>query len=155
MSTRAPAATTASLERAFPARPLLAASCAVFRRGRVLLAQRARPPLAAVWSLPGGLVEPGERLEAAALRELMEEVGVAAEIVGFAGHAEVIVHEADTIKHHFVVAAFAARWLAGEPRAGEEALDVMWAEPAALGTLATTDGLADIVARAAALAAGA
>jgi ADP-ribose pyrophosphatase YjhB (NUDIX family) len=145
----------AGIERTYPQRPFLAASCAVFRHGRVLLAQRARPPLSAVWSLPGGLVEPGERLEAAALRELMEEVGVSAEIVGFAGHSEVIVHEADTIKYHFVIAAFAARWRAGEPRASGEALDVMWAEPQALEKLATTDGLADIVARAAALAAGA
>jgi ADP-ribose pyrophosphatase YjhB (NUDIX family) len=127
----------------------------VFRHRRVLLAQRARPPLSAVWSLPGGLVEPGERLEAAALRELMEEVGVSAEIVGFAGHSEVIVHEADRIKYHFVVAAFAAKWHAGEPRAGGEALDVMWAEPQALEKLATTEGLANIVARAAALTAGA
>jgi ADP-ribose pyrophosphatase YjhB (NUDIX family) len=119
----------------------------------VLLAQRARPPLSTVWSLPGGLVEPGERLEAAALRELMEEVGVSAEIVGFAGHSEVIVHEADTIKYHFVVVAFAAKWRAGEPRAGGEALEVMWAEPAGLKKLVTTDGLADIVARAAVLAA--
>jgi hypothetical protein len=85
----------------------------------------------------------------------MEEVGVSAEIVGFAGHSEVIVHEADTIKYHFVIAAFAARWRAGEPQASGEALDVMWAEPQALEKLATTDGLADIVARAAALAAGA
>src|SRR5690606_7784570 len=67
-------------DRRYPARPFLAASVATFRDGRVLIATRARPPMEACWSLPGGLVEPGESLREAALRELREEVGVEAEI---------------------------------------------------------------------------
>jgi 8-oxo-dGTP diphosphatase len=76
--------------RLYPERPILAASVAVFRDGRVLLAARTAPPYDQVFSLPGGLVEPGESLEQAALRELTEETGVTAGIVGFAGHVEII-----------------------------------------------------------------
>jgi ADP-ribose pyrophosphatase YjhB (NUDIX family) len=134
--------------RLYPDRPLLAASIAVFRDGRVLVAARARPPMEAVWSLPGGLVELGEALEAAALRELHEEVGVSARIVGFAGHAEVIERDESGVKRHFVVAAFAASWTAGEAAASAEVSAVEWVAPASLGERPTTPGLAAIVARA-------
>jgi len=137
--------------RLYPNHPLLAASTAVFRDGRVLLAARARPPMEAVWSLPGGLVELGETLEAAALRELTEEVGVSARIVGFAGHAEFIERDERGVKRHFVIAAFAASWVAGEAAALAEVSAVDWVEPAALGKRPTTPGLAGIVARAEAL----
>ena len=144
--------TPARKSRAYPSRPFLAASVAVFRDGQVLLAARARPPLAALFSLPGGLVEVGETLEEAALRELQEEVGVEAAIVGFAGHVEVIERDADRrVRSHFVVNAFAARWIAGEPTTGPEAAEVRFVPPAALAGLATTPGLATIVRRAEAL----
>jgi 8-oxo-dGTP diphosphatase len=138
--------------RAYPTRPFLAASVAVFREGLVLVAARARPPLAALFSLPGGLVEPGETLEQAALRELQEEVGVAAEIVGFAGHVEVIERDPDErVRSHFVVNAFAARWTSGEPKTGPEAAEVRFVPPRALAHMSTTPGLAEIVRRAEAL----
>ena len=77
-------------DRLYPARPILAASVAVFRDGRVLIARRARSPLRGLYSLPGGAVEVGETLRQAALRELAEEVGVAADILAFVDHVEPI-----------------------------------------------------------------
>jgi ADP-ribose pyrophosphatase YjhB (NUDIX family) len=69
-------------DRLFPARPILAVSAAVFRKGRVLVVRRARAPLLGHFSLRGGSVEIGETM-AALGRELMEEVGVEAEIIAF------------------------------------------------------------------------
>ena len=66
--------------------PFLGASVAVFRDGRVLLAARGpAAPMEGLFSLPGGGVEPGETLAEAALRELREEIGVEAELIGFVG----------------------------------------------------------------------
>jgi ADP-ribose pyrophosphatase YjhB (NUDIX family) len=139
-------------DRLFPSRPLLAASTAVLRDGRVLVAARARGAMAGRYSLPGGLVEPGETLAEAALRELREEVGVEAELIGFVDHAEVIERDAEArVRHHFVVCAHAARWLAGEPQAGAEAIDVRWVGEADLASLPTTPGLAGILHKAFAL----
>jgi 8-oxo-dGTP diphosphatase len=132
-----------------PARPVLAASVAVFRDGKVLLATRTKPPADQLWSLPGGKVEAGETLEQAALRELEEEVGVSARIVGFNRHVEIFGRDATgAITHHFVVASFVGEWLAGEPQTGPEAGAVMWADPLKLGGLATTRELADVLRRA-------
>jgi ADP-ribose pyrophosphatase YjhB (NUDIX family) len=136
-------------DRAYPARPLLAASVAVIREGHILLALRARPPAEGLFSLPGGLVEPGETLEEAALRELNEEAGVAASIIGFNDHVEVIERDNDDrVSRHFVIASFVARWLSGEGRPSAEARQVIWVRPEAIEGLRTTTGLARIAARA-------
>lgn len=142
--------------RSYPTRPILAASVAVFRDGKVLLAARTKPPGPALFSLPGGLVEVGETLQEAALRELDEEVAVKAEIVGFAGHVEVIQRDASgAVERHFVVSAFAGRWVSGEPQTGPEAQAVLFADLAEIGSLNTTPDLGPIVARARELVEGA
>ncbi|WP_150287930.1 NUDIX hydrolase [Rhabdaerophilum calidifontis] len=139
-----------------PARPVLAASIAVFRDGRVLVARRARAPALGLWSLPGGRIEPGERMAEGALRELAEEVGVTAEIVGFVDHVEHIEHDpAGLLRAHAVIAAFAGRWIAGEPTPSAEISDIRWVDPLAPGDLAMTRGLEAVLARAARLVAGA
>ncbi len=140
------------------ARPVLAASIAVFRDdGRVLIATRAKPPASGLWSLPGGKVEPGETLEEAALRELAEEVGVSARIIGFNRHVEIIQRDpvsADgpdgagaqgRVSHHFVVASFVGALTGGEARPGPEAGDVAWVDPERLGGRATTRELASVL----------
>lgn len=142
-------------DRRYPSRPFLAASVAVLREGRVLLATRTRPPMNALYTLPGGLVEPGETLAEAALRELREEVGVEARMIGFVEHVEVLERdEAGRVCAHFVICAHVAEWISGEGSTGPEAGAVVWASPDAVARLPTTPRLADIVARAFALAGG-
>jgi len=133
-------------DRLYPARPLLAASVAVFREDRVMLAARGRPPLDHIWSLPGGLVEPGETLAEAALRELMEETGVEAEIVGLVRPIEFIERDEEgRVKHHFVICAHAARWISGEGETSAEALAIRWARADEIADEPTTPGLIPIL----------
>ena len=75
-------------DRLYPPRPILAVSLAVFRDGRVLIARRGRAPLKGLYSLPGGVVEIGETLREAALRELPRKSASSAEIVAFNDHVE-------------------------------------------------------------------
>jgi 8-oxo-dGTP diphosphatase len=133
-------------DRLYPARPFLAASVAVFREGRVLLASRGNPPWEGVFSLPGGQVETGETLGQAALRELHEEVGVEAKLFGFVAPVELIEREADgRVKHHVVIIAHAARWVSGEPQTGPEAREIRWVRERDIAGLPTTPGLAGIL----------
>jgi ADP-ribose pyrophosphatase YjhB (NUDIX family) len=141
-------------DRLYPARPILAASVAVFKDSQVLIARRAREPLLGLYSLPGGAVEIGETLREAALRELAEEVGISAEVIGFIDHVEPIAFDGDLVRSHYVIAAFVARWRAGKPRTSEEADDVRWIAPEAAVDFPTTPELPRLIARAAAIERG-
>ena len=132
-------------DRLFPLRPILAVSAAVFRQGRVLIVRRARAPLIGHFSLPGGGVEVGETLAAALARELMEEVGVKAEIIAFNRHVEAIIPEGERIRAHFVIASFVARWTSGEPRLSDEVDAVDWIDPEGLLPSPATPELAEVL----------
>lgn len=94
--------------------------------GRVLLVRRRRPPAAGSWSLPGGRVEPGETLEAAVRRELLEETGIATRVVAPLEIVHVA-HEgfAYAIHEHLVVPTGSLE----EARAGDDADALLWVTP--------------------------
>ena len=136
--------------RLYPDRPFLAVSAAIIRDGRVLIARRAKGASTGVFTLPGGVVEAGETLHEAVIREISEETGIAIEPIALAGHREFITRDADgRVQRHFVILCFAARWISGEGKpALEELSELRWLEPAEITGLTTTEGLAEIVASA-------
>jgi len=100
--------------------PIPAVGIACLRGDEVLLIRRGTPPRQGEWSLPGGRIEPGERAMDAALRELLEETGVVAEITGLIDVVDGLFPEAG---RHYVLIDYAARWLSGEPVAGDDAME--------------------------------
>lgn len=104
-------------------RPTPAVGVVCFRGDEVLLIRRGRPPRQGQWSLPGGRIEPGETTLKAALRELHEETGVTAEILGLIDVVDGLFPEAG---RHYVLIDYAARWIAGEPRAGDDAAEAVF-----------------------------
>jgi ADP-ribose pyrophosphatase YjhB (NUDIX family) len=133
-------------DRFYPSRPVLTASVAVIREGRILLATRGKPPGEGLFSLPGGRVELGETLAEAALRELREEVGVEAKLIGLIAPVEFIERdEKGHIRHHVVIAAHAACWVSGEPQTGPEAKEIRWVTERDIADLPLTAGLAGIL----------
>jgi 8-oxo-dGTP diphosphatase len=102
------------------------------RGPEVLLIRRGRPPKQGEWSLPGGRIEPGERAMEAALRELREETGVEAEITGLIDVVDGLFPEAG---RHYVLIDYAARWLSGEPVAGDDALEARFVALDKVGAL--------------------
>jgi 8-oxo-dGTP diphosphatase len=99
-------------------RPTACAGVVCLRGGEVLLIRRGKPPRMGQWSIPGGRMEMGETAAQAALRELVEETGVTAELLGL---IDVVDHFGETSQ--MVLIDYAARWTAGEPVAGDDAAD--------------------------------
>jgi len=100
--------------------PVPAVGIVCLRDDKVLLIRRGTPPRIGEWSLPGGRIEAGERATDAALRELREETGVEAEITGLVDVVDGLFPEAG---RHYVLIDYAARWLSGEPVAGDDAME--------------------------------
>jgi 8-oxo-dGTP diphosphatase len=135
-----------------PAWPRSAASLAVFRGEEVLLVARGGGAFKGLWSLPGGHIEPGERAREAALRETLEETGVAADWPTLVDVHEVVLSAAGGgLAAHYLIVVFCARWRAGEPTAGDDAVAARFVAPGALAELPLTEGLAPLIARARAI----
>lgn len=126
------------------ASPSLGASACVWREGKVLLIQRAKPPVG-LWSLPGGHVEFGETAIAAAARELYEETGVKADLKQLVGLYEVILEKPP---FHYAIACYLGAWLEGEARAASDALNAAWLHPAELHGLDFVPQVREAIARA-------
>ena len=129
--------------------PRCAASAAIFRGREVVLVERAKGALAGYWSLPGGHIEPGETARSAALREVREETGVEAELVGLVDVHEVILRQAgDTLAAHYLIVVFCGRWMAGAPTAGGDASAARFVSLDDLEDLTLTDNAAALIRRA-------
>lgn len=118
--------------------PIAAAGVVCLRGDDVLLVRRGKPPLEGAWSLPGGRIEWGERAADAALRELKEETGCSAELVGLIDVVDAIMTRrtgSDAAWGHYVLVDFAARWTGGEPRSADDARDARFLCPGDLAKL--------------------
>jgi 8-oxo-dGTP diphosphatase len=130
-------------------------SAIILRNQAVLLIERASGALKGRWSPPGGHIEPGERVRAAALREVREETGVEAEIGGLVDVHEVLLHgEEGLLSAHYLLAVFWGRWLAGEPVAGSDAAAARFVALDGLHAYPLTDGAESLIHCARALADG-
>lgn len=127
-------------------RPVLAVLAVLVRDGRVLLVRRMNEPDAGLWGFPGGRVEPGETVFAAAERELAEETGVEAAARDFLTVIDVIRHEGRTLTHHYVLAAVLCAWRAGAPVAADDAIEAAWMPLADVlaGRLATSERVPEV-----------
>lgn len=104
-------------------RPVAAVGIVCLRGEDVLLVRRGAPPLEGRWSLPGGRIEWGERAAGAALRELKEETGCDADLLGLVDVVDGLFAPTSDgeVANHYILIDYAARWRAGEPVAGDDA----------------------------------
>lgn len=100
----------------------------VFRDDEVLIVKRGKPPFLGQWSIPGGGLLHGERLEDAARREVREETGIEIRLIGLIGVFEAMpaARGAGGALSHTVLIDYAAEWVRGEPRAGDDAAEAVF-----------------------------
>ncbi len=97
---------------------------------RVLLIRRAKAPNAGKWSLPGGHQELGETVRETAAREVREETGLEVTVAEFLDVIDAIGPDGKGgTAYHYTLIDFAADWVSGEPVAGSDAADAVWADP--------------------------
>ena len=132
--------------RRFPTRPILGVGALVFDEGHVLLIERGKPPLAGYWSLPGGVVETGERLEEALSREVFEETGLRVSVDSIATVFERIMPDAAGVcEYHYVLIDFYCTVLGGELRPGDDSKAAAWRDITALDGILLTEGTREVI----------
>jgi len=136
------------MTREYPSRPMVGVGVVVFRGDRVLLIKRGKPPRLGQWSLPGGLQELGETVFEAALREVREECAIEIEAKGVIDIVDAITPgDGGRIRFHYTLVEVLAEWKGGEAVAGDDAMDVAWFDPAAVGALGMWEQTARIIHR--------
>ena len=133
-------------DRRYPRRPLLGVGALIFKGDRILMAQRGKPPLMGLWSLPGGLVEVGESLENAVRREVREETGLEVQPLGVLEVFERIMRDAEGApEYHYVLVDYVCRVAGGELCAGDDACRVEWTARRELKNLSITKGTLGVI----------
>ena len=136
-------------DRRFPSRPIVGVGAVVFVDQQVLLVKRAHPPRAGSWSLPGGAVELGETVQAALVREMLEETGLQVHVGAVVDVVDRIqVEEDGRVAYHFVVIDYLCAVRGGTLRAGSDVADVALVAPSALAPYTLTDAALSVIARA-------
>jgi len=114
----------------YPDYPRVAVGAVVFHRGNVLLVRRGQPPAEGLWAIPGGSVELGETLQAAAEREIREETGIVIKAGEPAFTFDTVTRdEIGGIAFHYVIIDLTADYVSGEVTAGDDAVDARWVSP--------------------------
>lgn len=114
------------IQREFPATPLVGVGAVIVHENRVLLVQRGTQPAKGVWSIPGGLIEVGEMLHEALIREVREETGLKVEPISLIELLDRIFREGDRVRYHYVIADYLCRVVGGTLNAASDAADAQW-----------------------------
>jgi len=116
------------MSRDYPTRPLVGVGAVIWRDDKVLLVRRGKPPKDGEWSLPGGAQELGETILQALTREVQEETGLTIKVVALIDVIDAIIPDKDgDIRNHYTLIDFAARWVGGDARPGDDVTAVRWA----------------------------
>ena len=135
--------------RRYPTRPLLGVGAVIFEGSRVLLIERGQEPLKGWWTLPGGLVEAGERLDQALRREVMEETGLLVEPLTVAAIFERIIDDGQgRLEYHYVIIDYLCRPAGGVLRHGSDVADARWVELDALHEYRIAPGTPPVIEKA-------
>jgi 8-oxo-dGTP diphosphatase len=121
----------------------------IFEDGKILLVERGKEPLKGYWSIPGGIVETGEKLVEGIRREVAEETGLDVEPYSmFEIFERIMPDAAGKPEYHYVLIDYLCRRLSGEPSAASDASRVEWVAEQNLRDYHLTEGTLEVIERA-------
>jgi len=129
------------MKRDYPERPIIAVGAVIVDQGRFVLVQRGTEPHKGEWTIPGGMLESGETLHQAVIREAKEETSLGVKPIALLEVFERIIrNEAGQVQFHYVIMDYLCRVINGTLCAGQDAADARWLRPADLQALQVTEG---------------
>jgi 8-oxo-dGTP diphosphatase len=136
-------------DRRYPSRPILGVGAIILQRDRVLLVERGKAPLKGYWSLPGGVLEVGERLEEGIRREVLEETGLRVEPRAVVEIFERIMPDAaGKPEYHYVLVDYLCRAVGGTLCAASDCARAEWVPRRQLREYHITSGTLPVIEKA-------
>lgn len=137
------------MKRDYPEHPIVGVGAVIVDSGRALLVRRNTEPLRGEWSVPGGVLELGEKLRDGAAREALEETGLHVEVGEVLDVFDSIFPDPDgRAQYHFVLIDYLCRPISGEARAASDVSDVKWVTLGELDSLDLRDSIRQVVRKA-------
>jgi ADP-ribose pyrophosphatase YjhB (NUDIX family) len=134
------------MNREFPELPLVGVGSIIIEGDRVLLVKRAHPPIQGQWSIPGGVLEVGEMVREAAVREAREETGLVVEPGELLGvYDRILRNVEERVQYHYVLIDFLCRPIGGTLLAASDAAEVRWFAREELPALKLAEDTQDVI----------
>ncbi len=134
------------MKRSYPEQPIIGVGAVIVDGGRVLLVRRATEPLKGEWSIPGGMLELGEKLRDGVRREALEETGLAVETGEVLEVFDsIFTDDQGRTEYHYVLVDYLCRPISGEATAGTDVSDVKWVSEDDLPAMALRDSIEQVV----------
>ena len=134
------------MKREFPEVPLVGVGAVIIEGACVVLVKRLHPPLQAEWSIPGGVLEIGELVREAAIREAREETGLTVEPRELLGvYDRILRNPEQRVQYHYVLIDFLCRRVAGDLAAASDAAAVRWFTRDELPALRLAEDTLDVI----------
>jgi mutator protein MutT len=115
------------VRRFYPNQPVVGVGAIIVCNDKILLEKRKGEPGKGKWSVPGGLVELGETVENAVIREVKEETGLDVAEPQLIDVVDNIVRDENgEIKYHFVIIDYFLKVKGGELKAADDAEELRW-----------------------------
>jgi len=115
------------LKKEYPEHPMVGVGAIIVQNGKILIVRRSSEPGKGKWSVPGGLVELGETVEQAVVREVREECGLDVEVDRLIDVVDSMTFDRNgRLKYHFIILDFFVKIKGGELRPGDDAKEAMW-----------------------------
>jgi 8-oxo-dGTP diphosphatase len=134
------------MKREYPRHPIIGVGGVVIQGNRVLLIRRGREPLKGEWSIPGGMLELGERLKDGVKREVLEETGLKVRPLEVLTVFDRIQKNGERIQYHYVIVDFVCRPTGGLLKSGSDVLDARWVQREELPRYRITPKAAAVIA---------
>ena len=142
-------------ERQYPSFPRVGIGALIFKDNRILLIKRGQEPSKGKWTVPGGLVELGERLSETVQREIYEECNIRIRVLDRLGIFEFIeTDQQKDVRFHYIVIDYLADYVAGELKAGSDIDEARWVELDKTDELDITDSIKPLIQKAIAIRQG-
>jgi ADP-ribose pyrophosphatase YjhB (NUDIX family) len=137
------------MKRLYPEQPIIGVGAVIVDRGRALIVRRNTEPLKGEWSVPGGVLELGEKLRDGAAREVLEETGLHVQVGEVLDVFDSIFADTEgRTEYHYVLIDFLCSAEPGEAQAGSDVSEVRWATAAEIESLPLRDSIRQVLLKA-------